>query len=140
LAVFKTKGVDVKSSEAKEIKRKSARASKGTHSQTWVKTNIDPLYHDPLQVATSSLLLSRMLLHTQLAWTPELQRCSGYSMEELIPCVVAVAETHSRCVCDSELLALAFKYSRKRRLCVSTLSACPTPEEIYHLKSHAAAK
>ena len=92
-----------------------------------------------MQVATSSLLLARMLLHLQPAWTPLLQRCSSYTLQDLIPCVVALAEAQGRCLEDTELLALAFKYSTRRCSCVSKLSACPTPEEIHQLKSSLAA-
>ena len=88
-----------------------------------------------LQIAASSLVLAHLLLGETHAWSPELQRCSGYSMRELLSCVMALAKAH-RCCLDAEggLQGIVCKYKAAKRSCVATLLHC-APVDIIVLGS-----
>jgi len=74
----------------------------------------------PSEVAASGL---RLALHTMRlpSWTPLLQETSGYSADDLAPCV---AEMHAvfRKAESNSLQAVREKYSHAKFLCVSTLT------------------
>ena len=82
--------------------------------------------YNPSMVAAAGL---RLALHTMRlpSWTPLLEQVSGYTAEELAPCV---AEMHAifRKAESNSLQAVREKYSHAKFLCVSTLTppdTCP---------------
>ena len=77
--------------------------------------------YKPSEIAAAGL---RLALHTMRlpSWTPLLEQTSGYSADDLAPCV---AEMHAvfRKAETSNLQAVREKYSHAKFLCVSTLDA-----------------